>query len=918
MTRGNKASRPYFAGCGFRLRYVIVTTMFARLSAILFCAILLLPLQAQAQQLPLRLTIPFAPIYRDLTIAAPPAEKNVPRLGLALAGGGAKAAASIGVIKVLIQEGIPVAMIAGTSMGAGVGGLFAAGYSPEEIEQIFVSTDWNDIFNDTPVRAFLTQEQKDAGSRHLLEFTFQDGRFSPPSGLSAVQKFSNLLADKTLAASFEADFDFNRLRIPFRAIATDIETGDAVVLDRGLLHEAMRASAAIPVVFQPVEFQGRLLVDGGLVNNLPVEVVKAMGADIVIAVDASSKLEKRERLQSLLEILSQSISLPVRRETERQSLLADLVITPDTSAYSFTDFPAIPAIIRMGEDAALALLPRIKELMLPRVPVLASVEQFRITSLTVQGQSAISDATIRYAMAPVLSPRNVSQENIISALMDVSKLGYFSAVALDLEKEGTGQRAILTVRENPVVKQIELSGNTILQSGEIMEELAWQNGKTLSVTRLSIALEKVIARYWKQGFLLARVDHAGMKPDNETLEIVFYEGRVDSVALTGQTRTRSSLILRETGTRPGQPLNFTTAAYDIQRLYALDYFESVTADMTKSPQGGVDIKIRIKDKPTNRVRLGLRYDLEDSFTGLTDIIVDNVAGQGIKLYLNMRYGNYTDLTAGYHSPVLIRSNFVHSFQAFYRNRTYALYENKYRVSELEITRQGAELAFGYQWFRFGDSHLRYRFASDSTVETLGVNPVAANARIGSLAFFSTMDTRDSDAFAHRGTLFKGEYETAGQSYGGEVAYHKTNLSLQSFLPVGLRHTVIMEAIGGIGRGNIPYEEKYGLGGADYLISTPLLGYARREFTGDNLLELSLAYRWKIGDYQLNLVRALYLNFAYQVGNVWDNRRAMSRDDLRNGGGIGLYADTIVGPIRLDLGAGEDHRYAAYFSAGFDF
>ncbi len=893
--------------------------MFVRIITLLLIAGLLLPGPAHAgQQALLRLTVPFQQAYGGLFLAAAPEQKDVPRLGLALAGGGAKAAASLGVLKVLQEEGLRISAIAGTSMGAGVGGFYAAGYPPDEIARIFSSNDWNDIFNDTPVRAFQTQEQKEAGSRYLLEFTFQDGRLSPPTGLSAGQKLTNLLAAKTLAASFEANLDFGRLRIPFRAVATDLETGEPVVLDHGLLHEAMRASAAIPVMFQPVEFQGRLLVDGGLVNNLPVDVARSMGMDVVIAVDASSKLETRERLLSLFEILSQSVSLPVRRETERQAVRADLVITPDTSAYSFTDFPDIPAIMRAGEDAARAALPRIRELMRRRGTGPEDARMFRITSLTIQGVERISEATVRFALSPVLAPHEVSRGALQATLRDVANLGYFSELALELEPEGAGHRALLTARENPMVQAIEISGNTIVPTADIMAALAWQSGQTLNAVRLSATLEKIIERYRAGGFLLARIERAAMQADGRTLGIVLYEGRVDSIALTGQSRTRPSLIERETKTRSGQPLNFDVAAYDIQHLYALDYFESIVADMDKSPQGGVALQMRIKEKPTNKLRLGMRYDLEDRFTGLTDLVVDNVTGRGIKAYLNTRYGNYTDLTAGYYSPVLIRSNFVHTLQVFYRDRTYPIYQNKRPVTALDITREGAELAFGYQWFRFGDTYLRYRYASDSTVETFGLAPQTGKDRIGSLALLSTADTRDSSAFAHRGMLFKGCYELAGKGYGGNAEFTKAGLSLEKFLPLGERHTVVLEGSAGFGSGNIPYEEQYGIGGVDGVLSTPLLGYQRRELVGNNLLGFGAAYRWKLGDYQLNALKALYLNLACQAANVWNERAELSVRDLRSGAGVGLYADTVIGPVRLDLGVAKDNRYAVSFSAGYDF
>ncbi len=887
------------------------------LSAILFLVTMAMSAHpAGGAEPPARFSLGYETVHGGLKVAVPPHAAVMPRLGLAFAGGGAKAAASAGILKVLQQEGIPVAAVAGTSMGAAVGGLFAAGYEADEIERIFLGNDWNDIFNDKPARAFLTQEQKNAGSRHLLEFTFQDGRFIPPTGLTAGQKLMNLLVSRTLAASFEADLDFNRLKVPFRAICTDIENGDAVILDHGLLHDAIRASTAIPLVFQPVEIQGHLLVDGGLVNNLPVEVVRGMGTDVVIAVDPSAKLEKKERLVSLVEIMSQSISLQVRKESERQAALADLVITPDTSDYSFTDFPSMHAIIKKGEEAARAALPRIRELMKPKAALSDGI-RYHITSVTVSGNIAVSDATIRYAVAPVLAPRDATGFEIRKALYEVYRLGHFSDLVLSLEKEGAGHRAVLTVRENPVIRSLSVSGNTILPTSEILAALAWQVGQPLNSTKIAAELDRIVARCEDQGYLLTRVERTAVTPGGE-LQITFSEGRVDSINLAGHTKTSRYLIRRETVTRTGAPLNFDKAAHDIQHLYALDYFESIGVDMSKSAQGGVDLTLKIREKPSNRIRLGLRYDLEDHFTGLTDIVVDNVDGRGVKLFLNSRYGNYTDLMLGYTSPVVLRMNFLHTVDVFYRDRRYLIYQDKNKAKEFDITRKGVEASFGYQWFRFGDTYLRYRYASDTTTEVLGIDPPAEMARIGSLAFLSAIDTRDSGTFPHRGTLVRFSYESAAPAYGGAVKYTKTVLSARQCIPLGDRHTVIVGGTGGLGSGTLPYQEKYGLGGADELISTPLLGYQRREFTGDELLAFSAAYQFRLLDYQLSLLKAVYVTATYQAGNVWNTRDAMAMNDLRAGAGIGLHADTIIGPVKFDFAKGEQNRWAVYFSAGFDF
>lgn len=265
-------------------------------------------------------------------------------------------------------------------------------------------------------------------------------------------------------------------------MATDIETGDAVVLDRGLLHEAMRASAAIPLVFQSVEFRGRLLIDGGLVNNLPVDITKSMGADVVIAADSSAKLESREQLTSLVGIMGQSISLQVRRKSEEEAKRADLVIEPDTSNYSFADFPSIAEIVRKGEEAARAALPHIHDLLRKKTDAPGGKEHFRITSLFIRGNRNIAEASIRYAMTPVLSPRETSVDDIFAAMAAVSRLGYFSDVTIELAMEGEGTRAILTVEENPVVQDIRLSGNTIVPTKEFLEALSWQQGKPLNTT----------------------------------------------------------------------------------------------------------------------------------------------------------------------------------------------------------------------------------------------------------------------------------------------------------------------------------------------------------------------------------------------------------------------------------------------------
>lgn len=281
------------------------------------------------------------------------------KVGLVLAGGGAKGFAHIGVLRVLEREGIQVDYITGTSMGALVGALYAAGYSPDELEEIVRSQNWSELFSDKIYRRHLSIEEKIHDERYLLSFQFEDGKIQLPRGLVSGQKVSTLLT--RLTSHLEGENDFEALGIPFTCVATDIETGEAVVFSSGSLPEALRASISIPTVFTPAEYQGRTLVDGGVVRNLPVQDVKAMGADVVIGVDVGSLLKSKELIQSAPDVMEQTLTLYALSATRSERDLCDIVMDPDVGNYGTASFDKAEEIIAIGEQAAEAQLDRLRE-----------------------------------------------------------------------------------------------------------------------------------------------------------------------------------------------------------------------------------------------------------------------------------------------------------------------------------------------------------------------------------------------------------------------------------------------------------------------------------------------------------------------------------------------------------------------------
>jgi len=289
-----------------------------------------------------------------------------PRIGLVLSGGGARGAAHVGVIRALEQLRIPIDAVAGTSMGAVVGGLYAAGLSGTEIADLFDEIDWQELFRDRALRRDLVfrrkQDDRSFLARGALGVRRGEGVVLP-LGLVQGQKITQVLRDATLQVAETRDFD--RLPTPFRALATDLETGEPVVLREGDLATVLRASMSAPGVLAPVEIDDRLLVDGGLVDNLPVGLAREMGVDVLIAVDVSFPLAAREGLESALDVTNQMIAIMVRRgTTESRAKLTerDILIEPDLGPMTAVDFTRVPQVMLAGESAIDAARPKLARL----------------------------------------------------------------------------------------------------------------------------------------------------------------------------------------------------------------------------------------------------------------------------------------------------------------------------------------------------------------------------------------------------------------------------------------------------------------------------------------------------------------------------------------------------------------------------
>lgn len=397
-------------------------------------------IRALASALVLTLFLALAPAQAD---QSQPAPRPRPKLGLALSGGGARGLAHIGVIKVLEELGIKPDFIAGTSMGSIVGGLYAAGYTPAQMEEIVTRVDWEKAFSSQPERRLLRYDQKNEAQRYLFEVGVTTGSLELPAGLLSGYKLTALLTQHCLPVAHIQDFD--RLPIPFRAVATDIITGDTVVLSKGNLAEAMRASMSLPSVFPPYELDGHLLVDGGVTQNLPVDTVKAMGADMVIAVNVSTPLRDRDHLKDFLDVMDQTLSLSMIASTKAQLKKADLVIEPELEGYTNSDFGKAAQLFDLGSQAAREKFTALSALALEHGLALASapepglipVSEVVVARVTMAGNPIYQSEVDR--LAPYQPGQRVSVVEIDQSVQRIYGLGTFESVSYQVIPTGEGR-----------------------------------------------------------------------------------------------------------------------------------------------------------------------------------------------------------------------------------------------------------------------------------------------------------------------------------------------------------------------------------------------------------------------------------------------------------------------------------------------
>lgn len=385
-----------------------------------------------------------------------------PKVGLVLSGGGAKGLAHIGALKVIEEAGVKVDYIGGTSMGAIVGALYASGYSAKELDSIFRFTDFTKLIQDDVPRGAKTFYEKENSEKYALALPFTNFKVSFPQAISGGQNIYNELV--RLLFHVKDVNDFNKLPIPFLCMATNVETGEQVLLDQGYLPEAIVASGTFPSLFEPSEIDGDILIDGGVVNNYPIDKVRDMGADFIIGVDVQHDLATRESLSSATEILLQINNYRTVNDMKKKSEETDIYIRPDIDEFSVIDFGRSKDIVKSGEEGARTKMEELRKIAQnqknapkPRKRI-QEMDSLTINRMIIQGNDQYTRGYIKGKLRFNLA-EEIAFDDLKQGINNLSATGNFRAIRYELVSNGLGTDLILKLKENPTKMFIKMSAH---------------------------------------------------------------------------------------------------------------------------------------------------------------------------------------------------------------------------------------------------------------------------------------------------------------------------------------------------------------------------------------------------------------------------------------------------------------------------
>jgi len=831
-----------------------------------------------------------------------------PKIGLAFSGGGARGLSQVGVLKALEESGVELGAIAGTSIGGIIGGLYASGYSAEELEEIIKKTNFSALFSNRPQRTTMLLTQRPEKERFLVSLRFDGFKPYIPQALTAGQKLSDMLTRLTLRANYLSGGDFSKLKIPFRAVTTDIVNGRAEILSEGNLADAMRSTMAFPLAFTGVEMEDKILMDGGMLNPIPVDIVRDMNSDLglYVALNTTSDLLPKEKISDPIDIANQVTSIMTMDKMLDGLEKADVVIMPEIAGYNSTDFDKAESLIELGYRAGL----KARREIIQKLRRSDLVDSVYITDIQFNSLPPGFDKDLISIKPGQFILKNRLQETMIDFyntydLFTASMIISYRGNTSDAYKSAELKINMVSKPEKYRLKYV-INGNTVFDDSTIISLLNDGNQKLCSedFLKLSTQLEEM---YKKERFDLAHIRNMNYWPERQTVEIDIDEGIIEKIDIEGNKRTKRWLISSNFPLDESQPFNSLRAAKGIANIYATDLFDRVTMNILPGQKGAI-IDIKVEEKKYTQLRLGWRWDDEYRSEEFIELLNDNLLGTGQEFLIHAQYANRRQkYDISLKADRFFSTYLTYKIRAFYDILDRKLYDDEGdSYGSVRMDNFGVEFILGQQIARFGTVTGEIGWKEIESQYSPG--GISDRIKLRTITFRSLVETINKQPFPTSGKKHLFYAQLAADILGGEIDYTKFFSSIESYFPltdkinfhpkisVGFTDTKHM----------IPISEQFYIGG-----HYSFYGFNTDELTGAKAILGNMELRYK-------LPYRFYLYGRYDLGEVYSTLDEIKLRNLRHGYGISLAFDSPIGPIDFGYGKSGSHPDCFYINIGLMF
>ncbi|MDA0987099.1 MAG: patatin-like phospholipase family protein [Bacteroidetes bacterium] len=714
-------------------------------------------------------------------------KNNRPRVGLVLSGGGTRGFAHLGVLKILEKYKIPIDLIVGTSMGSVLGGLYASGYTVDELDKILKTTNWEEVlsFSEVTDRQSVFYDQKQNFDRKQLTIRFDGLQPIIPSSFTSGQRMSTFINRLVLNSIYRPSPSFDNLKIPFRVVATDLITGKRIIIDKGNLSEAMRASISVPMLYTTVKLDSFELTDGGLLSNIPVEVAKEMGMDIIIAVDATSPLRNKNQLNAPWEVADQLIGIMVQQANNISLSKATVIIKPTLDNFISWESQNVEEIVKKGEEATLENINSINAQLYKNSGVEFLNSDSNITKTInkyiFSGNKNVSTEEVDSIFKPLINQQYSTEivNSFLEKLLSLCrKKGLTLALIDSISFEDETGTLKIKLNEGSI-DEIILIGKSKTRSWVINRELPFKTGQLFTYDKAIEGIQNLYStNYFNQVFIDAY--HKG------STSIVY-------VTLDEKETQRINLSIRSDNERQLRPIidirdeNLLGAALELGGTFSFgprDFYSNLEIKSHKFLDSYFNFSIRNY------------YELQDIFTYIND------------------------------STFEVDNQF-----------------KRIKKDELRTINNGFAFTFGRQMEKFGNINIGYRIENNKT-NLMPQNNKIESQKFGVFNLSSFIDDRDKFPYSNEGSSLKLTFETSHRIDIDQKGYSRIFFEYEYFQKVFGPFIFHPHLTFGSGDETLPFNKFFNMGGEN-----SFLGLFENDSRGRQLLsfqnEIRIKFPFKI-------------------------------------------------------------------------